>query len=351
MAETGRRNDSRNHRSADQRRYRKVSMCMYGDEKFCELSKPKPNGQSLWHYLIVGPRTTNLPGLFRVHLSEIASYFEWKPRDLRRVLDEILSKSMAFYDEKACVFFLPNAIKHNEPQSWNVIKGWRATFDEIPPTPLKARALAVWREHIEQAVAKGLDHGFLDAFADAFPDAFMDGIPRKTRQSRGIQEQESEQEIKQEIEQECVRTGASTAPGTQTDDAPTEDDLPPEAPPVETPTPTPPLRGRRPPLAMRGRVDVAWPGRPAVPGMLHAELRELLGGPEDDADAKLRAWYPTVAAQWDGKPIGDDAFRFWRARFREWVGTTVTVVAPVRDKQAERKAAETAFLNRRRSQA
>lgn len=152
---------------------------------------------------------------------------------------------------------------------------------------------------------------------------------------------------------EAPAPAGATAPATHTDDI-TDDDLPPDvqerATAPEPPTPTPPLRGRRPPLAMRGRVDVAWPGRPAVPGMLHAELRELLGGPEDDADAKLRAWYPTVAAQRDGKPIGDDAFRFWRARFREWVGTTVTVVAPVRDKQAERKAAETAFLNRRRSQ-
>jgi hypothetical protein len=78
------------------------------------------------------------------------------------------------------------------------------------------------------------------------------------------------------------------------------------------------------PLGRRGLVDVAWPGRPAVPGMLHAELRELLGGEADQADGKLRAWYPTVAEQWADKPIGDDAFRFWRARFREWVGTTVT---------------------------
>lgn len=82
------------------------------------------------------------------------------------------------------------------------------------------------------------------------------------------------------------------------------------------------------PLAYRGRIDVAWPGRPPVPGSLHAELRLLLGDADQDAaDAKLRAWYPTVAESWAGKPIGDDPFRFWRARFREWVGTTVAPLA------------------------
>jgi uncharacterized protein YdaU (DUF1376 family) len=83
----------------------------------------------------------------------------------------------------------------------------------------------------------------------------------------------------------------------------------------------PPLHGK--PLAYKPRIDVAWPGRPPVPGGLHAEFVMRLGGDESEARAKLLAWYPTVAAAWDGKPIGDDDFVFWKARFREWVGTTV----------------------------
>ena len=72
------------------------------------------------------------------------------------------------------------------------------------------------------------------------------------------------------------------------------------------------------PLGVRSRVDVAWPGRPPVPGSLHADFRQKLGGDPNDADARLRAWYPTVAAQWEGQVIADDDFRFWRARFKEW---------------------------------
>lgn len=83
---------------------------------------------------------------------------------------------------------------------------------------------------------------------------------------------------------------------------------------------------RAKPLSYRPRIDVAWPGRPPVPGSLHAEFRDKLGGDPDEADAALRAWYPEAAAPYADQPIGDDDFRFWRARFVEWVGSTVRAV-------------------------
>lgn len=83
--------------------------------------------------------------------------------------------------------------------------------------------------------------------------------------------------------------------------------------------------GPRPkPLSYRPRIDVAWPGRPPVPGSLHVEFVDKLGGDRAEADRRLRAWYPEAAAPFEDQPIGDDDYAFWRARFREWVGTTVT---------------------------
>jgi hypothetical protein len=38
----------------------------------------------------------------------------------------------------------------------------------------------------------------------------------------------------------------------------------------------------------------------------------------------LRDWYCATADAWFDKPIGDDDVKFWEARFREWVGTTIT---------------------------
>lgn len=59
----------------------------------------------------------------------------------------------------------------------------------------------------------------------------------------------------------------------------------------------------------------------------HAEFIRRLGG--EDADARLRAWYPTVIAKYAGRPIGDDVFAFWNHEFAAWVGTVTTKPATV----------------------
>jgi uncharacterized protein YdaU (DUF1376 family) len=104
---------------------------------------------------------------------------------------------------------------------------------------------------------------------------------------------------------------------------------------VQESTPLPPCAAR-PPLdpdvaalpkhanhrrGRRGSQAFEW--RANVPDALHQEFRRKLGGPEDQADAALRAWYRTIADAWpDDQVIGDDDWAFWRARFREWQGTT-----------------------------
>ena len=96
---------------------------------------------------------------------------------------------------------------------------------------------------------------------------------------------------------------------------------------VQTPTVSESARPK--PLAYRPRIDVVWPGRPPVPSSLHAEFVSKLGGDEQVAHQRLIAWYPTAAAPYQNHPIGDDDFRFWRARFREWQGTTARPVDTV----------------------
>lgn len=52
--------------------YRKVSTQIYADARFAALSSPKPNGKTLWLYLLTGPHTTNIPGLFAVSRETLA---------------------------------------------------------------------------------------------------------------------------------------------------------------------------------------------------------------------------------------------------------------------------------------
>jgi hypothetical protein len=87
--------------------------------------------------------------------------------------------------------------------------------------------------------------------------------------------------------------------------------------------------------------NVAFAGRPNVPAFLHAKFRAKLVGPEDECDQRLRDWYGTTADAWADRPIGDDDIRFWEARFREWLGTTVTPVhAGQREQTKEEFAAD-----------
>jgi hypothetical protein len=127
--------------AVERRRYRKVLTRMHGDEKYRELSKPKPNGQTLWQYLITGPHTTAVPGLFTAGEAGMAEALEWPLAGFRRAWKEIESREMAHADWRARVVWLPNAVRHNVPESPNVVRSWRTTLDEIPECTLKTRAL------------------------------------------------------------------------------------------------------------------------------------------------------------------------------------------------------------------
>jgi hypothetical protein len=59
-----------------------------------------------------------------------------------------------------------------------------------------------------------------------------------------------------------------------------------------------------------------------VPLGMHAEFCGRLG--TADADARLRAWYASVVARYEGRPIGDGLFDFWRNEFAAWVGTVTS---------------------------
>jgi hypothetical protein len=264
--------------AVERRRYRKVLTRMHGDEKYRELSKPKPNGQTLWQYLITGPHTTAVPGLFTAGEAGMAEALEWPLAGFRRAWKEIESREMAHADWRARVVWLPNAVRHNVPESPNVVRSWRTTLDEIPECTLKTRAL--------------ID---LAAFLEGYGPAFLKAFNEATGHPSPNQEQEQEQE------QEASRA-----------------------------QPSPP----KPPRAV-GRSDGVLAGSlprdhishaacdptlsRCVPAAVHAKLKGLLapkfGGDRDKADAVLRAWYDAVWLSLPADFVMPDAFRFWQPRF------------------------------------
>jgi hypothetical protein len=174
-------------------RYRKVEVRTYGDEKFCKLSRMLPSGQSLWLYLITGPHTTSIPGIFRAGRAALAEELGWEQEAFDKAFEEVFAQGMAKADWNSRVVWIPNAIKHNAPENPNVVKGWSTTLDLIPECDLKVEALEAIGKHLES-----MNPAFLDAFR-----GIVDHVNPSTKGSRkgsakpsgnGMANQEQEQE-------------------------------------------------------------------------------------------------------------------------------------------------------------
>jgi hypothetical protein len=139
--------------------YRKVEIKLYGDEKFRKLSPITPCGQGLWLYLITGPHTTSLPGLFSAGRAALAEQLAWPQEDFDKAFEEVLRQGMAKADFQNRVIWIPKALRHNQPASPNVVKSWVKHLDSIPECELKREAMAAITTFL-----RTLSPGFLAAF-------------------------------------------------------------------------------------------------------------------------------------------------------------------------------------------
>lgn len=166
-------------------RYRKVEVRTWGDEKFRSLSALPPCGQGLWLFLITGPHTGPIPGLFRAGRAAMAEELDWELEAFDKAFQEVFHQGMVKADFKARVMWVPNAIKHNRPESPNVVKSWAAEFDLIPECDLKREAL----EHLRASV-----YALGEAFGKAFDETFGKASAKASQKAMPNQEQEQEQE-------------------------------------------------------------------------------------------------------------------------------------------------------------
>ena len=219
-------------------RYRKVEVRTWGDEKFRALSALPPSGQGLWLYLITGPHTGPIPGLFRAGRAAMAEDLDWEVEAFDKAFGEVFRQGMVKADFKARVMWVPNAIKHNRPESPNVVRSWAAEFDLIPECDLKREAYGSLKASI---------HALGEAFAKAFDESF--GKPSAKPSPKAIANQEQEQEQEQKKDQ------GAKAP------------LPPAAPPA------PPAQ----PANLFGEDDSDTPPPVEVPPCPHQKLLALFG--------------------------------------------------------------------------
>lgn len=144
--------------------------------KFNALSD---KGKLVFFFLLTHPHMTPL-GAMRGSIQGFAAELQWTEKAFRKAFQEVLSKGMAKHDERAFFVRLPNFIKHNPPESPNVIKAWEKCFEDIP-------------ECTEKALMMQEVEGYVEGLSKGFQEAFREGI------AKAMPNQEQDQEQEQDI--------------------------------------------------------------------------------------------------------------------------------------------------------
>lgn len=212
-------------------RWRKVEVKMWLDEDVRSMSAPPPNGQTLWLYLLTGPRTLPIPGVVVAREAVLADDLGWSLEGFREAYAEAFAKGLVKADWKAGLVVIRKALldgagqprESNKPESPNVLKGWAKSWDEIPECPLKTELLQTLG-----AFAKALGVGFAEAFGKAFGKALAKASPHPLPN----QEREREQERESDLREPPSARARARDPGTQ---VPEGDPAPPDPPVPRTP--------------------------------------------------------------------------------------------------------------------
>lgn len=160
-------------------RYRKVSVQIWNDDRFHSASD---QGKLAFLYILTHPQMTSL-GCMRHTIAGLAAELGWDVYAFREAIaytiqvgipDDIPDgsrKPMLMVDEEYSLVVLPNFLKHNQPESINVVKSWEKLVELLPECPM----LTLYFQEVKAYVdAMGL--GFRDAIPLAIAKAY--GIPK-----------------------------------------------------------------------------------------------------------------------------------------------------------------------------
>ena len=142
-------------------RYRKVSSAFWNDAGVLRLSN---EGKLAFLFVLTHPNMTSL-GMMRATMSGLAEELGWDVEAFREAFREGMVEASMEAPLVAC----PNFMKHNKPESPNVIKSWERILPELPECELKTQQI--------QRV-KGFVEALPKAFREALPEAFREGFAK-----------------------------------------------------------------------------------------------------------------------------------------------------------------------------
>ncbi|WP_207000686.1 hypothetical protein [Trinickia mobilis] len=188
-------------------RFRKIEVRMWGDEKFCKLTPIPPCGQGLWVYLLTGPHTGPIPGIFRIGRAAMAEELNWDIEAFDEAFREAFQQGIVKADWKAKVVWIPNAVACNRPESPNVVTSWGSEWELIPECDLKRESYESLRANI-----CGLGEAFAKAFDRAFSKPSGKASVKPSGKTSLNQEQEQEQEQEKNTEANASVDSGKVAP-------------------------------------------------------------------------------------------------------------------------------------------
>ncbi len=205
-----------------QRTYRKVEPALWTDGVIRKLSKPKPNAQTLWLFLLTGHRTTVIPGVVVARPAVMADDLGWSLAGWRKCMAEITAAGLAEMDEDTGLVVLNNALMHKgeprssaKPSSGNQMKSWVSAYRDLTDCDLKSRLGSTLSTFATQCGAEMLN-AFTSATDtpctghDARPsDGVTHGVTDAVLHAQGTQDQEQKQEQEQK-----ERAGSAPPPLT-----------------------------------------------------------------------------------------------------------------------------------------
>lgn len=119
--------------------YRRTHVKMWASADFRSLSRPQPNAQSLFQYLITGDHTSVIPGVVCIGRAAIGEALGWTADDVTERFAELSERGMAVADWDARLVYLPAALAHNMPSNPNQVLAWRNTWALVPACLLRDR--------------------------------------------------------------------------------------------------------------------------------------------------------------------------------------------------------------------
>lgn len=160
------------------RKYRKIDVHIWNDEKFCTLSD---QAQLLFLFTLTHPNLTSI-GAMRATIDGLANELWGRkglPKGYAKGYHELFGKGIVKHDERVGFWWFPNFIKYNLPENPKVVKSWENAIYYLPECEMRDELIITIQQVMEEkGYAKWLPKGFVERYTIGYAKPYRKGIPK-----------------------------------------------------------------------------------------------------------------------------------------------------------------------------